>query len=183
MAENREENITALLMHMNDVIESNGHLLNNSYWDFNNGSTELTDVCRATRLSGEDIQAAVNTCISREFVDQKVFGAGRFGGLVLTKKGQARAISAKLGKDKPPPSTTGGTNIGKLYVQGPAQVGNGNTMNIEHVVQSFIQRIDDAEAAPERKEEAKGILRRFLEHPLVSAITGASAGALMKGGG
>jgi hypothetical protein len=58
------------------------------------------------------------------------------------------------------------------------QVGNHNVQNIQQVLSDLVSRIEATDATTEEKEEAKGLLRSFLEHPLVGAIVGGLAGSI-----
>lgn len=68
--------------------------------------------------------------------------------------------------------------IATLNVNGPAQVGNGNTQNFNMVFHELEQKIDASGASDEEKKEAKSRLAKLLEHPLVSAIAGGIAGGI-----
>lgn len=58
------------------------------------------------------------------------------------------------------------------------QVGDHNTQNMINSFEALVKKIESSEAPPEQKEEAKGILRKFLEHPAVVSVIGAAAGAI-----
>lgn len=58
------------------------------------------------------------------------------------------------------------------------QVGNGNTQEIQAGVSVVINAIERSEAPPQQKEEAKTLLRKFLEHPLVASVAGGAIGLL-----
>lgn len=62
---------------------------------------------------------------------------------------------------------------------GSVQVGDYNTQNIVNLLDTLKTKIEAADADPKEKEEAKGLLRKLLEHPLVVSILGAAAGAVM----
>lgn len=47
-------------------------------------------------------------------------------------------------------------------------IGSNNTLTISELVKA----VESADATPQEKEEAKSLLRKFLEHPLVSKIAG-----------
>ncbi|MCI5219051.1 MAG: hypothetical protein D3914_07630 [Candidatus Electrothrix sp. LOE2] len=53
-------------------------------------------------------------------------------------------------------------------------IGSNNTLTLSELVKA----VESADASPQEKEEAKSLLRKFLEHPLVSAIAGGAAGML-----
>lgn len=57
-------------------------------------------------------------------------------------------------------------------------VGNNNQISIQHSVQELVKVIESSNATPEQKAEAKGLLRQFLEHPLLASIAGAAIGLL-----
>lgn len=59
------------------------------------------------------------------------------------------------------------------------QIGNNNVQNFEIFVRDILSSIDQSGASPEVKDEAKGRLRAFLEHPLVSASFGAALPAII----
>ncbi|MBA3023420.1 MAG: hypothetical protein FP821_05925 [Sideroxydans sp.] len=58
------------------------------------------------------------------------------------------------------------------------QVGHGNTQEIQAGVSILLNAIEKSDASPQQKEEAKTLLRKFLEHPLVSAVAGGAIGLL-----
>lgn len=60
--------------------------------------------------------------------------------------------------------------------------GNNNQQTLMHCVSELIKVIESADASAEKKAEAKGLLRAFLEHPLVIAVAGSAAAALLGGG-
>lgn len=58
------------------------------------------------------------------------------------------------------------------------QVGDYNTQNIVNSFEALVQKIESADLPPAQKEEAKGMLRKLLEHPAVVSVIGAAAGAI-----
>jgi len=62
---------------------------------------------------------------------------------------------------------TGSTGVNNI-------IGSNNTLTLPELVKA----VESADATPQEKEEAKTLLREFLEHPLVSAIAGGAAGLL-----
>lgn len=58
------------------------------------------------------------------------------------------------------------------------QVGDYNTQNIVNSFEALVKKIESADLPPAQKEEAKGMLRKLLEHPAVVSIIGAAAGAI-----
>lgn len=59
------------------------------------------------------------------------------------------------------------------------QIGNGNSQQFQISLQQLIQGIDAAPGSDEQKKEAKNLLSKFLEHPLVTAVIGAAASKIM----
>lgn len=85
-------------------------------------------------------------------------------------------------KVKPVPSTESYTvkhqtiNVGN---NSNVQIGDHNKMEFRENIQNLIQTIDKSSASEPEKEEAKGLLKKFLEHPLVTTIAGSAAGAFL----
>ncbi|EKN6164914.1 TPA: hypothetical protein ACPY5O_001996 [Yersinia enterocolitica] len=59
------------------------------------------------------------------------------------------------------------------------QIGDHNSQEIRNHITNIIEAIDKSEASDKDKAEAKGILRTFLEHPLVSTLAGVAASSLL----
>ena len=59
---------------------------------------------------------------------------------------------------------------------GTVQIGNHNRQEISNHIQTLNSLINDLDAPKEQKEEAKSLLKKFAEHPLVSAIVGGVIG-------
>lgn len=59
------------------------------------------------------------------------------------------------------------------------QIGNYNTQNIINSIQALQNQIESSTVSPDEKEEAKSLLSKFLNHPLVISILGAAAGAVI----
>jgi len=66
-------------------------------------------------------------------------------------------------------NVTGSTNVA---------VGDHNYQTITDSVQHLVSTIDSSCASMEQKAEAKSLLRKFLEHPLLSAQAGGAIGLL-----
>lgn len=58
------------------------------------------------------------------------------------------------------------------------QIGDHNAQTIHAGIQTLLETIDTAIADLSEKSEAKGLLRQFLEHPLVCAAVGGAVGLL-----
>ena len=58
------------------------------------------------------------------------------------------------------------------------QVGNNNIQSVAGQFQILLDAIDVSSATPAEKQEAKTLVRKVLEHPVVAAIVGGLASAL-----
>jgi hypothetical protein len=58
------------------------------------------------------------------------------------------------------------------------QVGSGNIQGVSIHIQRLVEAIDSADVPSQKKQEAKNALRKFLEHPAVTAILGGLASAV-----
>jgi hypothetical protein len=58
------------------------------------------------------------------------------------------------------------------------QVGDNNVINIQNAINELIQQIENADAQPHEKAEAKNRIEAFLTHPLVVSILGGVAGSI-----
>lgn len=59
------------------------------------------------------------------------------------------------------------------------QIGDHNTQHIMAAIETLVGQIENAAASDSQKAEAKGLLRRFLEHPVVGAVAGGAASGLL----
>lgn len=55
-------------------------------------------------------------------------------------------------------------------------VGNHNNLTINQHVSELARLIDDSDGTVEQKAEAKSLLRRFVEHPLITSVAGGAIG-------
>lgn len=58
------------------------------------------------------------------------------------------------------------------------QVGDNNSQTINSGVHALIKTINESTASQAEKDEAKSLLKKLLEHPLVSAVVGGAIGLL-----
>lgn len=59
------------------------------------------------------------------------------------------------------------------------QVGDHNTQNVVNMFQALAEKIENSNASPAEKGEAKSRLRAFLENPLVNTLIGVAASAIL----
>lgn len=57
-------------------------------------------------------------------------------------------------------------------------VGDHNKMSVTQHIAELARVIENSSGTPEQKAEAKGLLRRLVEHPLVASIAGGAVGLL-----
>src|SRR5690606_21893604 len=122
---------------------------------------EEGDVILRQLPSGRDER---NIITDATFYSRGVGGMGAHYQLKFRKGGQSEA--------KKPSHTI------NIHGAQSVQVGDYNTQNIVNSFEALVKKIESADASPEEKEEAKGMLRRVLEHPLVVSVIGAAAGAV-----
>lgn len=177
-----ENAIDSLLIYMNDEIESHGVTIKVHYFDFEPGESDYKEFL--SRYNLEDSQAiqAIKSSISRRYIKKGSVTRNHFKLLMLTTEGQERAISAKLGKYSPNKQQTLGSTIviNTLHSHGNTQVGNGNIMNIETIKKDWLDKIQKINAPEEEKDDARDIISRFFEHPLLCSILGGLASGLPK---
>jgi len=65
-----------------------------------------------------------------------------------------------------------------INISGSNNVVVGDNNVATQSVRDLLTAIDSSSGTPEQKSEAKGLLRRFLEHPLVAAVAGGAVGLL-----
>jgi hypothetical protein len=90
---------------------------------------------------------------------------------LLAGKGKitAKGIDVIEGTEEPSISIT----INPINITSSSNIiiGDSNTQNINANIEAIVRAIQESKESPEKKAEAKSRLKKFLEHPLVSAIT------------
>ena len=76
----------------------------------------------------------------------------------------------------PPPTVQPAPQITVTDSQN-VQIGNQNTQTIGVALEELVALINSADATKQEKEEAKGMLRKLLEHPVVVSVLGSAVGA------
>ena len=175
MSKTKDEQIDMLLTFMKDKIEPKGCTPKTCQFDFNRGQEDFLAFKGKTELNDEEIDKLLKTCYSRGYITHYCMGGGELYN--LTTEGHGRAISVEAAEnytEKPQQQTV---TIGTI--QGPTQIGNNNTQNIEGIFKYLISEIDTSNASEEQKKEAKNLLQKALAHPVTSAIIGSSVGAII----
>lgn len=57
-------------------------------------------------------------------------------------------------------------------------IGDNNQQTVKHSVEELMKVIESSGGSEEAKSEAKGLLRKTLEHPLLASVAGAAIGLL-----
>jgi ABC-type antimicrobial peptide transport system permease subunit len=101
-----------------------------------------------------------------EFIDQ-------FGGIAASYDLKVRRHGSLI--------TTPKATVNKISISNSHsfQVGDHNIQSVVNSFKYILKEIEDSNASPETKTEAKSRLKAFLEHPLTSAILGGAAGSLL----
>ena len=167
----KEQWIDKLLIFMNDKIEEKGIARDRVVFNFRKDGVHYARFNHKYTISYDDILTIINTSISRGLClySEKT--------LAISDTGCSRALKISLEKEireTPKPSI----HIDTVNTNGNTQIGNHNTQNIEILFNELIEKIDDADAPEEQKEEAKSRLNSFLEHPLVGTLFGTGMQAL-----
>jgi len=174
----RDKLIDDLLVELSDQVDSHGQPIAVVRFSFTENDHEFLD---KLSVNFDELSTVLDVCLSRQYLKRQTMGAGKYGNLGLTDEGQGRAISVDAARRNPRSSASVGAeiNIGTLNASGATQIGNYNTQNIEALFASLVQQIDNANASEQEKEEAKSLLRSFLEHPLTNTALGAAATAII----
>jgi len=173
----KEQWIDKLLIFSNDVIEGIGRTINLVSFDFSENGEDTIKFIDEHEIEANELTLIARICISRKYLEY-TYNSGELKGLRLTEYGQGRAVSATMEKDIPT-ETSSQINIGTLNADGNTQIGSHNTQNIEIIFQELIDKINNADALEEDKQEVKGKLKAFLEHPLVGTALGVGVQALL----
>lgn len=172
---NIESVIDNLLVFMVDEMERIGDTVNATFYNFEpNGTDRLAFISVHPTLQ-DSLDAALNVCLSRQLIARTCLGS-IYDNLRLSIAGQARGLSVKLKKPEQVMQPT--FSIGTITSHGPMQIGTGNTMSIDTFYADALARIESFDAPQEQKNEAKSILARTLEHPLLCAVLGGIVGGL-----
>lgn len=65
-----------------------------------------------------------------------------------------------------------------INISGSTNVVVGDNNAVSQSVRDLVAAIESSSGTPEQKAQAKSLLRKFLEHPLVSAVAGGTIGLL-----
>ncbi len=79
----------------------------------------------------------------------------------------------------PSESTKSSTTQHISITGGNVQIGNHNRMEFHNSIHTVIEMIENSESSEDEKQQAKSLLKGFLEHPLVISIAGAAISSLI----
>jgi hypothetical protein len=175
MSKTKDKQIDMLLTFMKDEIELNGSTSKTCHFNFNRDEEDFLAFKEKTELSEDKIDRTLKICRSRGYIKYYCMGGGELYN--LTTEGHGRAISVEAAENYTEKSQQQTVTIGTI--QGPTQIGNNNTQNIEGIFEYLIGEIDSSNASEEQKKEAKNLLQKALAHPVTSAIIGSSVGAII----
>lgn len=179
---NKEETIDKFVCFMKDELEKDGYKIGQAHFNFALSHTakyvnnpdelisegdDLTKFKSICKISDEEFKTVINACLTNDLV--KEFGGNErnYSLIQLTEKGLARANCVEKGKDFKPMANyviNGNINASNL------QIGNNNNQNIENAISQILNEIDKMNVSEEQKKEAKGLLQKFTEHPVISGI-------------
>ena len=115
----------------------------------------------------DEIEKAMKTCRVYEYIKCWDFSA-----VLLTEKGFARATSVEKANHQKE------TNVPVQNITinqaGNVQVGNNNTINIQNTFSEIIQKIENSDASSEQKKEAKGLIKKLINNPIIADILSGS---------
>lgn len=163
-----EKWIDKIVVDMEETLEKNGALLKNMFFSYS--PDEITQL----GMTEEQFEEAINKCLSLELI--KVAYGGKRDSYRLTEEGRARARSCMLCSEK----VTEGYNVAVFGNGNNVQLGDNNVQNVTIVLKTLVEQIEHADASSAEKNEAKNLLQKFIEHPLVNTILGLAGNVALK---
>lgn len=187
--ENKEEIIDKLLCFMKDVCEEHGVTIKHIWFNFLPEYTQryfnapdeiipdgedLKKFKELYPLSNEEIKRAINSCITHNYINRRCLNQ-EYDKLQLTDEGLARANSVEKSKNYKSSEPVQQNITINQERGGNVQVGNHNSINIENTFHEIIREIESSNATEEQKAEAKGLIQKLIDHPVISAILSGTA--------
>lgn len=165
-----EQDIQKLLEAMNDVLEQNGECIDFPYFNFEDRENEVIHILG---FKYDYFCSLLNRCITRKLIAKKTLDLG-FCNIALTQQGQEQALSRKKQQGGV------GMNIGHVTINGPTQIGDGNTQNFVNYLSTIENMIDNSQASEAEKQKAKSLLQQITENPLLNTIIGGLLSGIIK---
>lgn len=184
----KEQVIDALLCFMKEKHEDSGVKIGGLTFNFKPQYTEryfnapeevipdgedLAEFKRKYPFSDDEIDKAIKTSCVYEYIKCLDFSNLDFSKILLTEKGFARATSVEKAKHQK--ETNAPVQNITINQAGNVQVGNNNAINIQNTFSEIIQKIENSDASSEQKEEAKGLITKLINHPIIADILSGSA--------
>lgn len=173
-----EDVVSKLLVFMVEKMEIDGDTVNTASFDFESEGGDYSAFIERYPELEPVLYKALNVCLSRRLLEHSTLGS-RYNCLDMTARGHALGCSVKHQKPGQPAQPT--FHIGAITSHAPMQIGNGNTMTIDDFHAAALAGIEAADAPQEQKAEAKSLLAKVLEHPLLCSVLGGIAGGLTSG--
>lgn len=165
-----EQDIQKLLEAMNEVLEQEGYPIDFPYFNFEDRENEII---LTLGFEYEYFCSLLNRCMTRKLISKKTLGLG-FDDIALTQQGQEQALSKKKQQGG------FGMNIGQVTINGPTQIGDGNTQNFANYLSTIENMIDNSQASEAEKQKAKGLLQQITENQLLNTIIGGLLSGIIK---
>lgn len=157
--------------------EIRGVVLNKYYERRREGFIELGTEEFGGKLTDEEIFYISDQLGEHDLIQWKQL-SGIGGPMAGMGKISAQGIDVVEGKIQPPIAIHIEDKSIKISGSHGVIVGNNNNQTFHFHMEQLIQAINSKTSTPLEKEEAKSLLKKFLEHPLVSAIAGGAMGLL-----
>ena len=166
MINESEEWVDKLVVDMEENLEQKGSLPKEMAFHFNESD------CIKLALTKEQLDVAINKAVSLGYIKEAIWI--KYGSYALTEEGRARARSCMLQKN----DGKAGHSIVINGNNANIQVGNNNVQNVSNAFNYLLEQIDKSSATAQEKNDAKCLMKKFIEHPLVNTILGTAGGAL-----
>lgn len=168
-----EQDLHTLLVAMNQQLEDTGYYCDVPCFNFDDPENKI--FLRLGFDSGY-FKKLIQIGIKRGFIEKKCLDLGikldcKYS---LTKSGEKVVLDENSKYEKQ------SMTIGKLIVNGPAQIGEGNIQNFTNFISAIDAKINEMPVSEAEKKDAKSILLKLTENPLVSSIIGALISAGVK---
>jgi hypothetical protein len=140
----------------------------------------LTEADFQGRFSFQELQRTCQQLDEKQLIDKWRPNMRGVGPQVGVGRITAYGIDVVEGTAKPPLSVTldQSSHISVTSSQN-VQIGNHNVQQFKGYIEQIIHAIDNYPSDEKQKAEAKSLLKKFLEHPLVTAIAGSLASTFL----
>ncbi|EKE02604.1 MAG: hypothetical protein ACD_20C00357G0027 [uncultured bacterium] len=188
----KEELIDVLLVYMKNDLENSGNTVKSSIFNFALSRTEeymgvkeeivpegnnLTLFKQIIEITDNEFEIVIKSCMTHEYIE-KMYCGSDYNDIQITNKGFARANSVEKAKNYKPQKTSQITFNGPINASS-LQIGNNNTQNIENTINNLINEIEKANITEKEKNEAKSLVGKFFNNPVISSILSTTANTLI----